>query len=71
MRLEPLEDRRLLDGLLAEIDAVNATNHRYQLLMRTAGEGAIEPQATLVGLADIVRAYPANRLSFGDKLAAR
>ena len=51
-----------------EIDAINEQNERYQLLMRTSGEGPIAAQSTLVRLDDIVRAYPANRISFGQKL---
>ena len=51
-----------------EIDAINQENRRFQLLLSTAGEGSIPPQSTLVRLDDIVRAYPANRLSFGDKV---
>lgn len=66
------EVRAWADGEFArirrEIDAINETNDRYQLLMRTAGEGAIGPRLTLIGLADVVRAYPANRLSPADKL---
>lgn len=51
-----------------EIDAINQENSRYQLLLRAAGEGAIPAQSTLVRLDDIVRAYPANRVSWRDKL---
>lgn len=52
-----------------EIDAINRENERYQILMRTAGEGELAPQTTLQRLDDIVRVYPANQLSFGTKLA--
>ena len=45
-----------------EIQAINAQNERYQLLMRTAGEGTRAPQEVALHLDDIVRAYPANRL---------
>ena len=51
-----------------DIDRINAQNARFQLLMKTAGEGDIRPEETLLRLDDVVRAYPANRLSFGDKL---
>ena len=51
-----------------EIDEIDRTNAAFQLVMRTEGEGALEPAVTLIGLADIVRAYPANQLSLGGKL---
>jgi phosphate transport system permease protein len=51
-----------------EIDTINEENSRYRLLMRTAGEGPIPAQSTLVRLDDIVRAYPANRVSLGQKV---
>lgn len=51
-----------------EIDDINRENSRYQLVMRTAGEGEIPPQQTVLRLDDIVRAYPANHLTFGDKM---
>ena len=50
-----------------DIDRINRQNARFQLLMKTAGEGDIEAETTLLRLDDIVRAYPANRLSLGDK----
>lgn len=50
-----------------EIDAINHENSRYQLLMSTAGYGTIPPQQVLVRLDQIVRAYPANRLSWWGK----
>ena len=56
------------DRIRLEINAINEENHRFQMLMRTAGEGAIPAQSTLVRLDDIVRAYPANRISFGEKV---
>jgi len=46
-----------------EIDEINRENARFQLLMRTAGEGGMPPQETLIRLDDVVRAYPANRVS--------
>ena len=57
------------DRIRHEIDEINRDNARYQLLMRTAGEGEIAPQSTLLRLDDVVRAYPANRIGVGDKLA--
>jgi len=51
-----------------DIDNINRQNARYQLLMRTAGEGDIQSELTLVRLDDIVRAYPANQLSLGNKM---
>lgn len=53
----------------AEIKDINASNRRYQMLMRTPGESELAPQNTLLSLDDIVLAYPANRMSFGDKVA--
>ena len=65
------ETRRWADQEFArirrEIDAVNAENSRYGLVMRTAGEGAREPQTTTINLDEIVRAYPANQLTWSDK----
>ena len=52
-----------------EIDAINEENSRYQMLFRTGGEGHREPVETFQRLDDIVRAYPANRLGRGEKLA--
>lgn len=46
-----------------EIQQLNAENGRYQLVMQTAGQ-----QEARLYIADIVRAYPANRLSWGDKV---
>ena len=67
------ETRRWADQEFArirrEIDAINAENARYGLVMRTAGEGAREPQTTTIGLDEIVRAYPANQLTWSDKAA--
>lgn len=50
-----------------EIEQINLSNRRFQLLMRTGGEGQLVAQNTLLSLDDIVRAYPANRLGIGDK----
>lgn len=57
------------DRIRAEIDGINAETGRYQLLMRTPGEGDIASEQTLLRLDGIVRAYLANRLGTGDKLA--
>jgi phosphate transport system permease protein len=55
------------EGRTAEIQqriaALDAANARYGLVLRTA-DGALQR----VALADIVRAYPPNRLSWRDKL---
>ena len=51
-----------------EIQAINNENSRYQILMRTAGEGTRPAQSVFLRLDDIARAYPANRIGFGDKL---
>jgi phosphate transport system permease protein len=60
------ESARLADryaGVRDEIVALDAENERYGLVVRTAD--GIE---TELELADVVRAYPANRLGVGDKL---
>ena len=46
-----------------EIDALDAENEKYQLLFSTTSG-----EEVALGLADIVRAYPANQLGLGDKL---
>jgi phosphate transport system permease protein len=51
-----------------DIDRINAQNARFQWLMKTAGEGGKAAEPTLLRLDDVVRAFPANRLSLGDKL---
>jgi len=51
-----------------EIDDIHAGNGRYRLVMQTPGEGSLPPQTVLMRLDDIVRAYPANRLSMAGKL---
>lgn len=51
-----------------EIDAINHENRRYQLLMRTAGEGNRPAEQVFLRLDDVVRAYPANRLGWTDKM---
>ena len=45
------------------INALNAENNRYAILVRTA-----DGQEVSLRLADVVRAFPANRLSLTDKL---
>lgn len=52
----------------SEIDAINAKNDRYRLVLRTAGEGSIAAQTVSLALANVVRAYPANRVGFFGKL---
>jgi phosphate transport system permease protein len=51
-----------------DIDAINRENERYKLLMTTAGEGERPPEDVMLGLADISRAYPANRVGLGSRL---
>ncbi|MBI1367186.1 MAG: phosphate ABC transporter permease PstA [Planctomycetes bacterium] len=50
-----------------KIKAINDENDRFMLLMKTAGEGDKPAVSTLEPLADIVRAYPANQLSWMGK----
>ena len=52
----------------SEIQQINHQNRRYQLLMATAGEGAIPAQQKLLPLDTIVRAVPANQLSASSRL---
>lgn len=47
-----------------QIDDLNAQNEKYKIHFRTA----LDNEQTMV-LADIVRAYPANQLGFGEKLS--
>lgn len=56
------EGTRLYQGIRAEIGRLNAANDRYELLVAT-GDG----QEKVLKLADVVRAYPANRLSLAEK----
>lgn len=51
-----------------QIDSINEMNGRFLLRMQTAGEGSTPPRNVLMRLDEIVRAYPANRLSLGDKI---
>lgn len=50
--------------LSERIAELNKENHRYALALRTADD-----RETRVHLADIVRAYPANQLSFFEKIS--
>ncbi len=58
------EATREYDLLRSEIQELNKANQKYQLVMRTA-DGSEKP----IALADIVRAYPANALTFGGRAA--
>jgi phosphate transport system permease protein len=51
------------DRISAEIDALKRENERYALVMRTADGGE-----QTIGLVDVVRAYPANRLGLLGKV---
>jgi ABC-type phosphate transport system permease subunit len=48
--------------ILAEIRRLNEQNERYRLVTETA-----QGQRKVIPLAEIVRAYPANQLNYGDK----
>jgi len=63
-RFEALQKRahERFAAIRAKIDKLNEENARYQIRVAT-GDGT---EATLA-LADVVRAYPANRLTSGDK----
>ncbi|RMG08084.1 MAG: phosphate ABC transporter permease PstA [Planctomycetota bacterium] len=50
------------------IQHLRRENDRFRLLLRTAGEDRAPPQLALLRVADVVRAYPANRLSLGQRL---
>jgi phosphate transport system permease protein len=54
---------RQKNHLSRDIQLLNAENARYGLEMTT-----VDGTSATIPLADIVRAYPANRLSFGQKL---
>jgi phosphate transport system permease protein len=49
--------------IIQQIRSLNEQNQRYELVMETA-----QGQEKTIALDNIVRAYPANRLGFGDKL---
>ena len=57
------EGHREFERIRAAIDALDAENGRYQLRVRTAAG-----EEKLLALADVVRAYPANRVGALDKL---
>ncbi|MEM7584335.1 MAG: phosphate ABC transporter permease PstA, partial [Acidobacteriota bacterium] len=57
------------DRIRMDIDSINQQNAKYQMLMQTSGEGPIASQTTLIPLDQIVRAYPANRLSMAEKVS--
>lgn len=57
------EAEAAIDRIRAEIDGLDAVNERYALRLRT-----VDGTARDIPLAQIVRAYPANRLGFFDKL---
>lgn len=52
------------DSVRTEIESLRRENSQYGLRLRTA-----DGQEKDIGLADIVRAYPANQLSLGERLA--
>lgn len=54
--------------ITADIQAINRENSRYRLLMKTPGAGTIPAQTVFETLDSVVRAYPANQLSFLGKL---
>ena len=60
VKAEAAED---FEALRAETSALEAENARYQMVV----EAADGRQASLIA-AEVVRAYPANQLSWGDKL---
>jgi phosphate transport system permease protein len=49
-----------------QINALDAENNRFQLVMQTAGTEELPGQEKPIALAEIVRAYPANQLSTAD-----
>jgi ABC-type phosphate transport system permease subunit/ABC-type phosphate transport system auxiliary subunit len=51
-----------------QIEKINHLNGRYLMTMATAGEGNAPPQRVMLRLDDIVRAYPANQLTFTDRI---
>ena len=71
-RREYEETRQWADSeftrIRGDINRINETNARFQILMRTVGEGSIPGETTLLRLDGIVRAYPANSLSFLQKV---
>jgi phosphate transport system permease protein len=57
------EANREFERISAEIGAINEVNARYQLVLAAA-----DGQEKTLGLADVVRAYPANPLGLGQRL---
>ncbi|MCE9589966.1 MAG: phosphate ABC transporter permease PstA [Planctomycetes bacterium] len=55
-------DKAEFDRIAREIEALNNTNNGYKIVLRTA-----DGTESTLGMADIVRAYPANQLSFAQK----
>jgi phosphate transport system permease protein len=51
------------ERIRAEIDEINAENARYQILMQIS-----DGREIVVPLAEVVRGYPANRISFLEKI---
>ncbi|MFQ5720542.1 MAG: phosphate ABC transporter permease PstA [Acidobacteriota bacterium] len=62
------EEAQRFSLLRRRIAAIDADNARYQLVMRTAGEGEQPPRTVFLPLDEIVRAYPANRLGAAGRL---
>ncbi len=62
-RLEA-EATEQFNAIRARINELNAENNRYAMVVRTADGTEFEMR-----VADIVRAFPANRLGVGDKLS--
>lgn len=58
---------RKYQAIKAEIEKINQNNARYRILMETAGEGDLPAQMELMPLSMIVRAYPANQLTTGQR----
>jgi ABC-type phosphate transport system permease subunit len=52
-----------------KIRAIDEENARYILVMKTVGEGPKQPADVMMTFDQITRAYPANRLSLGQKLS--
>ncbi len=51
------------ESITAEILSINTENDRFKMRLLTSGEQKVD-----LGMADIVRAYPANHLSFVNKV---
>jgi ABC-type phosphate transport system permease subunit len=61
------EAAKAFAAIRSQIDAINRKNRRYLLLMQTSGEGTQPPKEQMLRLEDIVRCYPANQLTAGQK----